>query len=200
MIQIPRLYAIADASYGEPPILAQHLFEGGARLVQVRDKEAGAGKLLEQVERTVALAPPGALVIVNDRADVAWISGASGVHLGQSDLPVWAARRILSSRIIGVSTHNMAQAIQADSWPIDYIAVGPIFPTASKRKPDPLVGLAELAEICRRVQKPVVAIGGITLHTANSVFAAGASSVAVIRDLLKASDLTTRTKAWTELE
>ena len=123
--------------------------------------------------------------MVNDRVDIALLSGASGVHLGQTDLPPVAARRILgSARIIGYSTHNLNQALVADGLPVDYIAVGPIFATATKENPDHVVGLDKLAEICRSVKKPVVAIGGITLQDAQQVINAGAYSVAIVRDLL----------------
>src|SRR5437870_1201073 len=112
---LPRLYSIADASFGDPAELARALFDGGARLVQVRNKQAAAREFLEQVERILAFAPHDARVIVNDRVDVTRISNAAGVHLGQDDLPVRAAREILSSdRIIGFSTHNLAQALAAD--------------------------------------------------------------------------------------
>src|SRR5262245_23186867 len=104
---LPRLYAIADASFGDPVQLAQRLFEGGVRLVQVRSKKASTRQLLAQVERILSIAAQSAEVIVNDRVDVALIAGAAGVHLGQLDLPVTHARRILGDeRIVGVSTHN----------------------------------------------------------------------------------------------
>ncbi|HLH29661.1 MAG TPA: thiamine phosphate synthase [Terriglobia bacterium] len=195
MTPLPRLYAIADAAFGDPVQLAEALFAGGARLVQIRNKKAGARELLQQVERVLALAPPGAQVIVNDRADVALLAGTSGVHLGQTDLPPFEARRILGpDRIVGFSTHNLQQALEADTMPVDYIAFGPIFPTSTKENPDPVVGLEMLADICRAVHKPVVAIGGITLETAPSVLKAGASSIAVIRDLLDSADVARRVR------
>jgi len=200
MTPLPRLYAIADASFGDCIRLAEALFSGGARLVQVRNKKAGAGELLKQVEAILAAAPRDARVIVNDRVDVALLTGVTGVHLGQTDLPPVDARRILGpERIVGFSTHNFEQAMEADKQPVDYIAVGPIFATSTKENADPLVGLSRLSEICRAVRKPVVAIGGIQLEHAKDVFEAGAASVAVIRDLLETANVATRVRQWLDL-
>jgi thiamine-phosphate pyrophosphorylase len=197
MISLPRFYAIADATFGDPVHLARALFEGGARLIQVRNKTAGAGELLAQVERILGFAPPGARVIVNDRADVARLAGATGVHLGQDDLPPAAAREILGpGGVVGFSTHNMTQALAASAMPIDYLAVGPIFQTSTKLNPDPVVGLELLGRICRATRRPVVAIGGITLEDAECVLAAGAHSIAVISDLLAAPDVAERAREW----
>lgn len=197
MIALPRLYAIADASFGDPVEIARSLFEGGAALIQIRNKKAGARELLKQVEAVLRFAPENARVLVNDRVDVARIAGAAGVHLGQDDLPVEEARRILGpDAIVGFSTHNSRQALLADGLPIDYIAVGPIYATSTKENPDPVVALEPLNEICRTVKKPVVAIGGITLERAPEVLAAGAASIAVIGDLLKATNIAQRTRLW----
>jgi thiamine-phosphate pyrophosphorylase len=197
MIPLPRLYAIADASFGDCVRLAEGFFAGGARLLQLRNKNAGAGEFLAQVEQVLAAAPTDACVIVNDRVDVALLAGAAGVHLGQTDLAPAEARRILGpDRIIGFSTHNFEQAINADKLPVDYIAVGPIFATSTKQNPDPVVGLPLLTEICRSVHKPVVAIGGIKLEQANDVLKAGATSIAVIRDLLDTGNLVMRVREW----
>ena len=192
-----RLYAIADASFGDCVRLAEALFAGGARLVQVRNKKAGVREFLSQVERILSFAPSDGRVIVNDRVDVAVLAGAAGVHLGQTDLPPAAARQILGpGRIIGFSTHNLEQAVEADSLPVDYIAVGPVFATWTKDNPDPVVGVEKLAIICRAVKKPVVAIGGITLDNAKAALSAGATSVAVIRDLLAHEDVAQRTRMF----
>ena len=197
MNPLPRLYAIADASFSNPVDLAKALFDGGVRLLQIRNKIGSARDFLEQVEKILALAPPGANVIVNDRVDVARISGAGGVHLGQNDLQVTAARRILGKdSIIGLSTHNLDQALKADKLSVDYIAVGPIFPTSTKLSPDPVVGLEGLAAICKMIDKPVVAIGGIQLENARRVLDAGAHSIAVIRDLLSSVDIQVRAREW----
>ena len=192
-----RLYAIADASFGDCVRLAEALFAGGARLVQVRNKKAGAREFLSQVERILLFAPSDGRVVVNDRVDVALLAGAAGVHLGQTDLPPAAARRILGpGRIIGFSTHNLEQAVEADNLPVDYIAVGPVFATSTKDNPDPVVGVEKLAIICLAVKKPVVAIGGITLDNAKAALSAGAASVAVIGDLLAHEDVAQRTRMF----
>jgi thiamine-phosphate pyrophosphorylase len=200
MKPLPRLYSIADASFGNPVELANSLFSGGARLVQVRNKKARAGELLKQVDRILVLAPKGAEVIVNDRVDVALISGAAGVHLGQKDVPPTEARHILGSRrVIGVSTHSLEQALEADKLAVDYIGVGPIFQTTTKENPDPVLGVEKLAEICSVVRKPVVAIGGIRLDNVEDVLLAGAASIAVIRDLLDNADVVSRVQRWIEV-
>ena len=201
MKPFPRLYAIADASFGDPSQLAHALFDGGVRLLQVRNKEASARTLFDQVEEIIKMAPADARVIVNDRVDIARTAGAAGVHLGQNDLPAAAARYILGNdSIVGFSTHNLPQALEANSLPVDYVAVGPIFATSTKPNADPVVGLDGLASICKVVQKPVVAIGGIQLENVRAVFDAGAHSVAVIRGLLSASDIEARVRQWIESE
>jgi thiamine-phosphate pyrophosphorylase len=194
---LPRLYAIADASFSDPVQVARSLFDGGVRLLQVRNKTSNARELLDQVERILQLAPPDATVIVNDRPDVARLASAGGAHLGQADMPAAAARRVLDyGQMLGLSTHNLEQALEADRLPVDYIAVGPVFPTSTKLNPDPVVGIKGLAEICNAVQKPVVAIGGIHLENANEVFEAGAQSIAVIRDLISLTDIEGRAREW----
>jgi thiamine-phosphate pyrophosphorylase len=197
MNSIPRLYSIADAAFGNPVTLARELFEGGARLIQIRDKNASPRELLIQVAMILGFAPSDSRVIVNDRADIALISGAGGVHLGQTDLSPRSIRRILpTTQIIGFSTHNLEQALIAELTPADYIAVGPVFQTSTKTDTGPVVGLNGLREICSQVRKPVVAIGGITMENAGDVFECGAASVAVISDLLKSGDVARRTKEW----
>jgi thiamine-phosphate pyrophosphorylase len=197
MIRLPRLYAVADAAFGDPVLLAKALFEGGVELVQVRHKGVSARILTDVVDAVLPMAPANARVIVNDRADVARISGAAGVHLGQEDLaPSLARRSLVEGQWIGYSTHSLEQAIQADKEPVDYIAVGPIFVTTSKQNADPVIGLERLREICSHVRKPVVAIGGITLESSWDVLRCGAASVAVIRDLLGHGDIEARARKW----
>ena len=199
MKPLPRLYTFADASFGDPVRLAEALFNAGARIIQVRNKRGSSRELLEQVERILSFAPRGAEIIVNDRVDVALIAGAGGVHLGQDDVPPVEGRRILGlDRIIGFSTHNLEQAMQAENLPVDYVAVGPIFLTATKEQPDPVVGLENLRAICQAIRKPVVAIGGIKLENAEDVLKAGATSVAVISDVLSAPDVASRVQSWIE--
>ena len=199
MKPLPRLYTFADASFGDPVRLAEALLNAGARIIQVRNKRGSVRELLEQVERILSFAPRGVEIIVNDRVDVALISGAGGVHLGQDDVPPVEARRILGlDRMIGFSTHNLQQAMRAEKLPVDYVAVGPIFLTATKEKPDAVVGLENLSAICQAIRKPVVAIGGIKLENAEDVLKAGAASVAVISDVLSAPDVASRVQSWIE--
>jgi thiamine-phosphate pyrophosphorylase len=191
------LYAIADAAFGNPVVLARELFDGGARLVQIRNKNGSAREFFHQVAAILEFAPADSRVIVNDRADVALLSGAGGVHLGQTDLPPQLIRKILSpTQVLGFSTHSLKQALDAAQLPVDYIAAGPIFPTSTKSDADPVIGLNGLREICARVKRPVVAIGGITMENARDVFACGAASVAVISDLLKSGDVARRAEEW----
>lgn len=194
----PALYAILDASpeFAGPSKysileIAERLAGAGVELFQYRDKLGSARKIQETsvalVERLAAA--NGARFIVNDRADVAAIVGAGGVHVGQEDLPVEAARKICGGAVwVGVSTHNLEQLRAADATSADYIAVGPIFPTGTKVNPDPVVGLEFLRAARGITRKPLVAIGGITVESASDVYRAGADSVAVIRDLMAAED------------
>ena len=197
MKPLPRLYPIADASFGDPVQIASVLFKAGIRFLQVRNKKGSSREFLQQVEQIIAAAPPDARVLVNDRVDIALIAGAHGVHLGQTDLMPRDARRILGDdRIVGFSTHNLEQALAADRLPVDYVAVGPIFSTATKENPDPVVGVATLAVICKAIRKPVVAIGGIELTNAIDVLNAGAASVAVIRGLIQVPDVEQQAIRW----
>ena len=187
----PSLYAIVDAGLTQEPVsFAQRLAEAGACLIQLRDKRSTARRIYVQAEEMVrVLGPRGVHFILNDRADIAAMAGASGVHVGQDDLPVEDARRICRPpRWVGVSTHNVNQLREAALTSADYIAVGPIFPTATKENPDPVVGLELLREARQLTAKPLVAIGGINTGNAAAVFAAGADSVAVIGDLASATD------------
>jgi thiamine-phosphate pyrophosphorylase len=197
MMVLPRLYAVADGAFGDPVRLAMDLLDGGASLVQIRHKAAASRILIDEVDKVLKASPRDARIVVNDRPDVARLAGAFGVHLGQDDLPPSLARTVLAEgQVIGYSTHNVFQALQAERLPVDYIAVGPIFATSTKENPAPVVGLERLREICSRVHKPVVAIGGITLDSAQDVLDCGAASVAVIRDLLKHGNLAERTRTW----
>lgn len=196
----PALYAILDPSFISTPLIpfAENLAGAGVQLMQLRDKRATPARVFEQSrDLAAALLPKAVTFIVNDRPDIAAIVGASGVHVGQDDLPPDDARRIVgASRWVGVSTHNHEQFREATATSADYIAVGPIFPTASKENPDPVVGLALLREARKLTKKPIVAIGGITLERAEDVFRAGANSIAVIRDLLAAPDPAQRAREY----
>jgi thiamine-phosphate pyrophosphorylase len=203
MIQLPKLYPITDRPLSGLSHAEQvaRLCEGGARLVQLREKHLSPREFYEEAVEALRVARLfGAKLIVNDRADVALAVGAVGVHLGQDDLPPGAARGLLGAgAVVGFSTHGVEQALASSRLPVDYVAVGPVFPTSSKQNPDPVVGL----EGVRRVREavggvPLVAIGGITAESAPSVLEAGADSVAVIGALLDTSDpaeITRRTRA-----
>lgn len=186
------LYAIVDsgvcARHGlDPAELARAFIAAGAGLVQIRAKAWTAAQLLAFVDAVLPVAlDAGTTLIVNDRVDVARATGA-GVHLGQTDLPVAAARDILGpDAVIGVSTHSAAELTAALATPATYVAYGPVFATATKTHPDPVVGLPALADAARRAHaagRPLVAIGGITLARVADVWRAGADSAAVIGDL-----------------
>lgn len=188
---LPRLYVILDATLlnNSPFDCAHELAAAGVRLLQYRDKSASALDLLETSRRLVSsLNSCGASLIVNDRPDVAALAGAGGVHVGQEDLDPEQARAVVGKEMwVGVSTHNLEQFRRAAATSADYIAVGPIFATTSKANPDPVVGLDLIRQIRSLTEKPIVAIGGVTLDRAASVIAAGADSVAVIRDVLCAA-------------
>ena len=160
---------------------AAGLAEGGASLLQFRHKGPFIRAVFETLGRVCALGVP---VVVNDRADFALICGA-GVHVGQDDLPPALARRVVGAeRIVGYSTHNAGQLEAGDREPVDYIAIGPVFATGSKDKPDAVIGLTALRHLRTLTSKPLVAIGGITRATAREVWASGVDSIAVIGDLL----------------
>jgi thiamine-phosphate pyrophosphorylase len=199
-MQLPRLYPIIDLEMSQHSLefLVEEFAAAGLPWVQLRDKKANSRQLFANAGRMVALAERHKVtVIVNDRADIAWLSGASGVHVGQEDLPVENARRILGAgKIVGYSTHNLAQALEAEQSSADYIAIGPVFATMSKANPDPLVSWEELREVRRRVRKPLVAIGGITSENAARLFDIGLDSVAVIRDLVSASNIHAKIKQF----
>ena len=192
-MQIPRLYPIVDLEVSLHPLefLIGEFAAAGLTWVQLRDKKANSRQLFANAQRLVELARRhGLTAIVNDRTDIAWLSDADGVHVGREDLPVEHARKIVGpKKIVGHSTHNLAQAMEAEQSSADYIAIGPVFATTSKVNPDPIVPLEELREIRSRVRKPIVAIGGITSQNATQLFDIGLDSVAVIRDLVTASDI-----------
>jgi thiamine-phosphate pyrophosphorylase len=180
--------------------LAVAYLDGGARLIQLRAKTWASGVFLQLCDAVVARAAAyeGARVIVNDRVDLARLAGAAGVHVGQDDLAPADARRLLGDdAIVGVSTHSTGQIAEALAMPASYIAVGPVFGTATKQTGYEAVGLTLVAAAVRAAGgRPVVAIGGITLDRAESVWAAGATSVAVIGDLLVDRDPAARVASY----
>jgi thiamine-phosphate pyrophosphorylase len=189
---LPALYAIVDPlDTGRGPVaLAAALLAGGARLLQLRLEAATARELLTAASAIRPLArAAGALFLVNDRADVALAVEADGVHLGQTDLPVGAARRVLGpDRLIGVSTHSLDEARAAAAAGADYIGVGPVYATTSKANALEPRGLGLVRAVRAAVGCPIVAIGGITPETAPLVRAAGADAVAMIGALVQAPD------------
>jgi thiamine-phosphate pyrophosphorylase len=194
---LPPLYVICDADVcaragWTVADFASACVEGGARLLQVRAKSWAGGRLLETVAAVIErTAGAGASIVVNDRADVARLAGASGVHVGQDDLTPSAARAIVGPRaIVGLSTHTTGQIEAAVREPVTYVAVGPVFGSATKDTGYDAVGpdLVRYAVSKTGPFLPVVAIGGITLGTCEDVLAAGAASVAVISDLFATAD------------
>lgn len=179
--------------------MAQACLRGGARLLQVRHKTAAGAVFLSLAERIVALARAhGAAVIINDRPDIARLCGADGVHVGQDDLPVDDVRRIVGpDAIVGLSTHDERQIDAALEGSASYIAVGPIFATATQTAAGSGRGPGLVRYAAGR-GKPVVAIGGITVDRVRAVVEAGASAIAVVSDLLSRGDPEARTRRFLE--
>lgn len=195
---LPRIYPLTDFHLSGLSHSDQvHLLSlGGATLVQLRDKQLSALQLYEQAkDAVIVVARSRVRLIINDRVDVALAVGAHGAHLGQDDIPPEAARRILGHEaVIGYSTHNVEQAQKAARLPIDYIAIGPIFQTATKTDTSPALGLEGLRAVREAVGNvQLVAIGGITHANARDVIEAGADSVAVISALFSQPDRITKT-------
>jgi len=170
--------------------LAEELLQAGATLIQYRDKSNNPRRTLNCAQELRRITQERAIFIVNDRLDFCLACNADGVHLGQDDLSPVATRKIFTSAgdstlLIGFSTHNLEQVREADSMPVDYVAVGPVFATASKANPDPVIGLEGVRRAREATRKPLVAIGGITRDNCRQVREAGADSVAVISDLLE---------------
>jgi thiamine-phosphate pyrophosphorylase len=199
---LPRLYVILDAALLTTPDTdcAQKLADAGVCLLQYRNKDASTRELFDASKRLAALLlPQGVTFLVNDRADVAVLAGARGVHVGEQDLGVEAARSVIGpGKWVGVSTHNLGQFERAAATSADYIAVGPVFATSTKANPDPVVGTDFLRQVRGLTEKPIVAIGGITLDRATEAFEAGADSVAVISDILLAPDSGKRARQFIE--
>ena len=199
----PFLYPIVDTSVCaarslDPIELARIYLDAGARVLQLRHKEASSAQFLTLADELVRHSRDcGAMVIVNDRADIALLSGAHGVHVGQDDLAVADIRRVLGAEaVVGLSTHDEAQIDEACSTTATYIAVGPIFGTATKDTGYSARGLG-LLRYAVRAGRPVVAIGGITVANARQVVDAGATGLAVITDLLN-GDPAARVRAFME--
>lgn len=208
-MDLPAFYPILDtellASRGLGTVAAaETILEAGARILQYRHKLFLSRDNFDEASKIAKLcSQAGALFVMNDRADMAMLLG-SALHLGQDDLPPADARRLLPGAIIGFSTHNERQFREADREPVDYIAIGPMFPTASKRNPDPVVGVDALKRLRGLTGKPLVAIGGITRANAAAAWTAGADSVAVIADMIpehcSKECLRQRTTEWLQLQ
>ena len=195
-LTLPKIYPLTDTvvsglSHTEQ---VRRLLAGGATMIQLREKRAAPATFIDDAIAATRLAHQhGAKVIINDRVDVALAVNADGVHLGQDDLPVRAARRLLGEEsLIGFSTHTLDQVKAALDLPIDYLAFGPVFTTSTKDRPDPVVGLERVAEVARLTRGlPLVAIGGITQSSLRAVLESGAAAVALISAVLTGgSDIT----------
>jgi thiamine-phosphate pyrophosphorylase len=202
---LPRLYAICDAEVCRRAgwtlsDFAAACMDGGATLLQLRAKRSSSRDFLAFAEAVVDRATAfGARVIVNDRADIARLSGAAGVHVGQDDLAPADVRTFVgTTAIVGLSTHSAAQLEAAVTQPVDYLAVGPVFGTTTKETGYTAVGVDLVREAASLAPAalPVVAIGGITLDSAPDVIRAGAASVAVITDLLAGNAPSARVRAF----
>jgi thiamine-phosphate pyrophosphorylase len=200
---LPKLYVILDAALLTTPEKdsARRLADVGVRLLQYRNKQASALELLHTSRKLSGLLRPrGVSFIVNDRPDVAFLSGADGVHVGQGDLGVEQTRTVAGpGKWVGISTHNLAQFCAAAATSADYIAVGPIFSTSTKVNPDPLVGTEFIRQVRGLTDKAIVAIGGITLDRAAGVIEAGADAVAVGSDILRAADPSARARQYIDM-
>ncbi len=203
-----RLYVVCDAEVCAKagwtlPDFAAACMDGGATLVQVRAKLTPSRTFLDDTERIMRRAAAAqATVIVNDRADIARLAGAHGVHVGQDDLRPTAIRQVVGAHaLVGLSTHTTEQLAAAMREPVQYVAIGPVFGTATKDTGYRPVGLRmvrEAADTARDARMPLVAIGGITLDLASDVLGAGASAVAVITDILVGNDPAARVRAFLE--
>ena len=190
MLVLPKLYPILDTScFSQSEDIyqfAQELISGGATFLQYRNKSGNARAMLEQAQELKRITGSSIRLMMNDRADLCLAAGFAGCHVGQDDLSPEAVRKIIGKDLLlGVSTHNPEQLKEADQSSADYVAIGPVFQTASKINPDPIVGLEGVRRARALTNKPLVAIGGITRANCREVIEAGADSVAVIGDLVR---------------
>ena len=194
--KLPRFYPILDLSVRPERSLEETvrpLVEAGARLIQLRSKQATSREFFEQARKLIDCVPPSVSVIINDRVDVALLCGAAGVHVGQEDLsPVEARKMLGQGKIVGYSTHTAGQLKSSAAEPADYLAFGPVFATTTKVGAGPVVGLEGLRAARKRTSKPLVAIGGITPENAAQVIALEADSVAVISAWQDVDDISAR--------
>jgi len=191
---LPPIYPITDKQLAHAAShyrILRELVRGGATLVQIRDKITPLRELYRDLRRCSEFASENGIdLIINDRCDLALSCGATGLHLGQEDLPPDAARTILGNKcIIGLSAHSLAQVRASLQRPVQYIGFGPVYPTSTKKDAAPTVGLRGLKSACRLSSLPVVAIGGIGLGQVREILDAGAASAAVISALMGAKDI-----------
>ncbi|MBE9502643.1 MAG: thiamine phosphate synthase [Proteobacteria bacterium] len=192
---IKGLYAIVDDSFGDSVGLAENILAGGCRLLQLRSKQMSTARFLDAARKIKTICRKrGATFIINDRIDIALAAGADGVHLGQDDLSLNEAKKIMGNKIIGISTHNLSEAEEAEKRGAHYIGFGPIFRTNTKADAHAVQGLDKLSKIRQKVSIPIVAIGGITGENMQSAYLAGADAVAIISYLAKAKNVCERTK------
>ncbi len=190
MMRLPsHFYAMVDTAGGHEPVtLARMLLDAGATIMQLRLKDFGSRDFLAAARAITALCHErGAMLVVNDRADIAKLAGADGVHVGQEDLPLAAARQIIG-KIVGVSTHTVEQALAAEKGGADYIGFGAIY-TGGLKNVKNAQGLERLRAVRAAVGIPIVAIGGITEASTPEVLRAGADAVAIITDVVRATDI-----------
>lgn len=192
-LKLPPLYAILDpeqTSGRAPAAVLRDLLQGGARWLQLRVKALTPADFFELAQRfRIETRAFDCKLIINDRVDIALACGADGVHLGQDDLPLGAGRKLIGDKIIGISTHDLAQAEEAERHGADYIGFGPMFGTATKNTGYSARGLDRLRQIRTKVKLPIVAIGGITEDNIQQVWQAGADSAAIISDVLRTDDI-----------
>jgi len=203
-ISLPKIYPITDRRLSGLTHAEQTraFIEGGATFIQLREKSTDMRVFYDDVVIALRIAREhGVTLLINDRVDIAMVTGAYGVHVGQDDLPPAEARKLLGPKaIIGLSTHNIEQVSDAMKEPIDYIAFGPIFSTSTKTDPDPIVGLDLLLDAKRTLAEiPIVAIGGIDAGNVALVLAAGADSTAMISELYRGGDIATHYRELSDL-
>jgi thiamine-phosphate pyrophosphorylase len=206
MRRLPRIYPILDAEMLarrglDLTLAASAMLEGGAGILQIRQKGHWTRDFFETARQVAGLCrESGADLVIDDRADFAMLL-EGGLHVGQDDLAPRDARKLMGPEpLLGFSSHNVPQLCAAAGEPVDYVALGPVFATASKRNPDPVVGVEEVRRCRALLEKPLVAIGGITRANALEVLQAGADSLAVIADLVPehatAKSLRERMEEW----
>ena len=192
------MYFITDSIITKTSVISQvnQALNAGVRIIQYREKSLPTIELYNQAMKLKKLINGKAILIINDRIDICLAVDADGVHLGSDDIPYADARRILGSKIIGLSTHNINEAINAESLGADYISIGPIFPTMTKHNHQEPVGTDMITDISKRIKIPFIAIGGINKNNIQDVLNAGARNVAIISDIVTKIDITKEIKSF----